>query len=286
MGTSRTTDGIAFEIVGRGQPLVLLHGGSGRRQWFSSMAPLLQDDHQLVLIDLPGHGESRHTPGAYRLQDTAEFVKRVLDHVSVGPAWLFGHSHGAHVSLVLAANSPHLVTGIIDGDAPLGRERMRAHQAKSRDLTLAWRALTGRGLTPEQVAERLLELEIRPEPDRSVSFRELFGPGHPYILELSRSLACHDGDLLDAILDRFDDTYAALEGASLLERLRCRLVLLQADPAAGGLLTQEDIDMATRALGDVTTIRLTGVGHGLQLQDPRQVADAVRSAVGAERRVA
>ncbi len=248
------------------------------------MVPLLQDDHRLVLIDLPGHGESRHTPGAYRLQDTAEFVKRVLDHVAVGPAWLFGHSHGAHVSLVLAADSPSLVTGVINGDAPLDRERMRAHQAKSRELTLAWRALTGRGLSPEQVAERLLELEIRPEPNRSVRFRELFGPGHPYILELSRSLACHDGDFLDAILDRFDDTYAALEGASLLARLRCRLVLLQADPAAGGLLTREDIDLAARALGDVTTIRLTGVGHGLQLQDPRQVADAVRASVAAEPR--
>ncbi|GAA1778676.1 alpha/beta fold hydrolase [Actinomadura chokoriensis] len=51
---------ITFEVVGRGRPLVLLHGFYGdRTTWHQSgHVAALADDHRLVLIDAHGHGES------------------------------------------------------------------------------------------------------------------------------------------------------------------------------------------------------------------------------------
>ncbi|SLH75112.1 Uncharacterised protein [Mycobacteroides abscessus subsp. abscessus] len=55
-----------------------------------------------------------------------------------------------------------------------------------------------------------------------------------------------------------------------------RIVLLAADPAAGGLVGDADIAYVTDRAAGARVHRLSGVGHGLQLQDPRQVAEALR----------
>jgi len=49
---------LAFERLGSGQPLVLLHGVGHRRQSWYPVLDLLTPHREVVLVDLPGHGES------------------------------------------------------------------------------------------------------------------------------------------------------------------------------------------------------------------------------------
>ncbi len=50
--------GLAYERLGAGPPLVLLHGLGHRRQAWDAVTGLLSPYREVVLVDLPGHGES------------------------------------------------------------------------------------------------------------------------------------------------------------------------------------------------------------------------------------
>src|SRR5204863_292870 len=50
--------GLAYERIGSGPPLVLLHGVGHRRQAWGAVLDRLTPHRDVILVDLPGHGES------------------------------------------------------------------------------------------------------------------------------------------------------------------------------------------------------------------------------------
>src|SRR5215813_12057294 len=97
--------GLAFERLGCGPPLVLLHGLGHRRQaWDVVLGPLLPH-RQVILADLPGHGESpplrpRGEPaGAVLLRE----VLGLLDELGLDTPHLAGSSLGGRLALEVAA---------------------------------------------------------------------------------------------------------------------------------------------------------------------------------------
>jgi pimeloyl-ACP methyl ester carboxylesterase len=50
--------GLAYERIGSGEPLVLLHGIGHRRQAWKAVLGRLTPHREVILVDLPGHGES------------------------------------------------------------------------------------------------------------------------------------------------------------------------------------------------------------------------------------
>jgi pimeloyl-ACP methyl ester carboxylesterase len=50
-----------YEIYGAGEPLVLLHGGAGAIEIFSSIMPDLSRNHQVIAVDLQAHGRTAPT---------------------------------------------------------------------------------------------------------------------------------------------------------------------------------------------------------------------------------
>ena len=82
--------GLAYQRHGTGEPLVLLHGIGHRRQAWSAVAGLLAPVRQLILVDLPGHGQSPPIAPAGRpvhrvLRDS---VIGLLDEPQVLVVWL------------------------------------------------------------------------------------------------------------------------------------------------------------------------------------------------------
>ena len=106
-------------------------------------------------------------------------------------------------------------------------------------MNRAWRALTDSRLSREQLLDGFLALSL-PGPRGTQSVGEVFGRDHPYVREMVACLASHDGDFLDAVLLRFDETYRRLDD-DLLAALDVPIVVLRADGAAGGLLTDDDV---------------------------------------------
>src|SRR5262245_44908560 len=109
---------VAYEDLGHGEPLVLLHGLTESREcWHEAghVAQFLRRGWRLILIDCRGHGRSEkpHAPGAYSGHSRAADVIAVLDHAGIRRAALMGHSMGGVVALATAAFHPERVSALI-----------------------------------------------------------------------------------------------------------------------------------------------------------------------------
>ncbi len=96
--------GIAYERSGHGEPLVLLHGTGGSRRHWGPVRAKLAAHHDVIAVDLPGHGESDpppaggdHTPLGY-----ASGLCALLDELRLDAAHVAGDSVGGWTALELA----------------------------------------------------------------------------------------------------------------------------------------------------------------------------------------
>ena len=108
------------ETVGRGPPMLFLHGGlmsfdsayAKQRDYFAAQ-------HQVIGIDQRGHGHSPDGPWQLSYQLMADDTAAVIQALKVGPVDVVGHSDGANIALLLARDHPELVSRIIISGANL-----------------------------------------------------------------------------------------------------------------------------------------------------------------------
>ncbi|MFP5372856.1 MAG: alpha/beta fold hydrolase [Actinomycetes bacterium] len=87
---------------GSGEPLLLLHGwGSSRRDYTAVLAELTER-FDVLNVELPGSGRSRHLDERPTVAAITDAVERTLDAEDVGTVHVLGNSLGARVALELA----------------------------------------------------------------------------------------------------------------------------------------------------------------------------------------
>ncbi len=105
---------------GRGLPIVLLHGGSAHARWWDFVAPHLTNAGRVIALDLRGHGDSDWAKNrAYRIEDYAADVGRMIKALGLKRPVLAGHSLGSFIALRYAVDHPRSLAGLIliDGRA-------------------------------------------------------------------------------------------------------------------------------------------------------------------------
>ncbi len=102
-----------YETHGEGEPLVLIPStGFSAEAWKPSQLPLAASTH-LVLHDPRGCGRSVATQQIYTIQQMANDVVALLDHLRISSAHLCGHSMGGRIALEMALNFPGRVKSLI-----------------------------------------------------------------------------------------------------------------------------------------------------------------------------
>jgi pimeloyl-ACP methyl ester carboxylesterase len=137
-GTGRYADvnGIKlyYEIHGSGRPLILLHGGLGSGEMFGPVLPLLAERHQVIAVDLQGHGRTADIDRPIDVRLMAGDIAALIDHLQLAGPDVVGYSLGAGVALQAAAKYPAkvgrlvVVSGNIRPDAIYAE--MRAQQGQ------------------------------------------------------------------------------------------------------------------------------------------------------------
>ena len=88
---------IAYQVLGSGSPIVLLHPFPVHHEFWLPAAQALSNRYQLILPDLRGHGESGAGEGPATMEKHAVDLARILDHAELGRVPLAGVSIGGYV---------------------------------------------------------------------------------------------------------------------------------------------------------------------------------------------
>jgi len=111
-----------YEIYGRGEPLVLIHGGGSTIQSsFGRIIPQLSKDCQIIAVELQNHGRSGNRKIPQTFQQDADDVAALLKSLGVGKASFFGFSNGGHTALQIAINHPEIVNKLVIASSPYKR---------------------------------------------------------------------------------------------------------------------------------------------------------------------
>ena len=164
---------LAYQRLGRGLPMVLLHGYPLDHTTWEPVIPLLENHADLILPDLRGFGGSSLTGSGYSLVDMATDVAALLDHLEVEKAILVGHSMGGYVSLAFAHAHPRRVLGLglvasqVIADPP-ERQKVRyetANVIRSQGTMFVASSMPAQLTSDETIQAVLREIALRQRPE-------------------------------------------------------------------------------------------------------------------------
>lgn len=124
---------IYYEIIGKGEPLVMIRGlGSNVDHWYEQ-APVLSKKYQLLVFDNRGIARSSDPGGPFSSRDMANDTVALMEKVGIQSAHVLGYSMGGMVAQEMALNYPEKVNGLILVATDCGiTQRIKARPEASR----------------------------------------------------------------------------------------------------------------------------------------------------------
>jgi pimeloyl-ACP methyl ester carboxylesterase len=226
--------------VGNGPAVVLIHGWLCDHQDMGPLTALLGEDHEVVSLDLRGHGISGAPAHGFAIADFAADVLEVIADLDLGPVLLVGHSLGAAIAVEVGGRAPESVRGIVIVDSQWSLTRPPA------DLVTSASNVTG-----EDFAQRR---------QRSLDFRRALQPGFDFPTPTQPIAA----QALNSML--------TWDGPSALRACSCPVHAIVAD---ANWPTVEPILPTLADVNDLSVSRVYGTGHWVQLERPDAVANAL-----------
>jgi pimeloyl-ACP methyl ester carboxylesterase len=244
---------IAYERVGEGSPLVLVHGATvDSRMWQPQLA--LADEFTVVAWDEPGAGRSSDVPAGFGLADYARCLAGLVDALGLGPAHVAGLSWGGTVALELYRHHAELVATLILVDTYAG-----------------WK-----GSLPEEEVRARVELYRRvvaaPAGEFDPAPPGLFADDTPpELVPLMEAMAA---DVRRESMSTALSVMAEADQRDLLPRISVPTLLIW-----GELDARSPLSVARQfeqAIPCTELVVIAGAGHVSNLEQPEPFNDAVR----------
>jgi pimeloyl-ACP methyl ester carboxylesterase len=102
-----------YEVRGKGEPLLLLHGGLGSSDMFAPLLPTLTKQRQVVLVDMQGHGRTELGARKFKLEAMGDDMNELLQKLGYQQVDVFGYSMGGGVGFRLAVQHPQRVRRLV-----------------------------------------------------------------------------------------------------------------------------------------------------------------------------
>jgi pimeloyl-ACP methyl ester carboxylesterase len=102
-----------FEIRGKGEPLLLLHGGLFTTELFGPVLTALAEHHRVIGVHLHGHGRTALGARKIDLVDIGRDLAVVVQKLGLRQVDVMGYSFGGGAALQLAAQHPELVRRLV-----------------------------------------------------------------------------------------------------------------------------------------------------------------------------
>ncbi len=248
---------IGYTDRGEGLPVVLLHAFPLHRGMWHPQVESLARSYRVITMDLRGHGESDAPLWRYSVQQVADDVRGLLDHLSIRQAVFAGLSMGGYVLFALYRQDPRRVRALILADTRAQADTPEGRAARFHLAQTAYRQ--GPGAVADVMIPKLLSPAThQANPDLVLQVRAM----------IERTDISGIAGSLMAMADRPDSV-------SLLEQVTCSTQVIVGDldvatPRADAELLAERIPGARLAV-------IPGAGHLSNLEQPDRFTDVVRS---------
>jgi pimeloyl-ACP methyl ester carboxylesterase len=101
---------IWYAMFGRGEPVILLHGGLSNSNYWGNQVPVLAKYYQVTVMDSRGQGRSSRDGQPFSYELMAADVIGLMDYLKIQKAAIVGWSDGAIIGLVVAIRHPERLT--------------------------------------------------------------------------------------------------------------------------------------------------------------------------------
>ena len=257
------------DLPGTGVPILLIHGiGSSSTTWGDIPNGLAASGAHVLVVDLPGHGQSSKQPGDYSLGSLASTLRDLLDHLGIERVHLVGHSLGGGVALQFSYQFPERVQSIVlVASGGLGVEAftgLRAAALPGSEWAIQW-AINGRTLAAASWAGRQLSrIGITPHVLS------------PRALETASWLADDDRrtaflSTLRSVVDVKGQRVSALEKLDLIDGGRVLIIWGESDP----MIPMQHGVNAHELLPGSRLVIFPGATHEPHVNDPTRFTDLI-----------
>ena len=104
---------ISYFDSGSGNAIILLHGYLENSTMWDFYIPEMAKTNRVIAIDLLGHGQSDCLGYIHTMDNQAEMVFAVLEHLRIDKATIIGHSMGGYVALAFAEKNPENLISLV-----------------------------------------------------------------------------------------------------------------------------------------------------------------------------
>ncbi len=241
-----------YNIEGEGEPLLLHHGYTASHLNWQPVADRLKSRYKIIMMECRGTGESEDTEDGYNLDQYAEDVVGLLDHLKIDKLTFAGHSMGGGIGYTLGLKhasrlnrlilmAPIPAAGIANmPDEEVIKSRLAARQRKDRDFFFA-----------EQVAMR-----FRDDVQTDAWFQS----------RVDHLLRASEGHLLGGLQTMFD-----LDVEDQLPTLNLPTLMIAG--GVDGLLAANLRDY--QLLPNASLHVISRAGHEVAIHEPDSVSDAI-----------
>lgn len=177
---------IAYDDVGSGPPVLLLHGYPFNRSLWLEQVTALAQTCRVITLDFRGHGQSESSPGPTTMERLAQDVALLLDSLAVSKAVIGGISMGGYVTLSFYRHFRDRVSSLLlvdtraQADTEEGKQ-VRANQIqtiRAEGMAPIVDAMLPKLLHPETVSKRpelvkrIREMMLRTAPEGAIAALE------------------------------------------------------------------------------------------------------------------
>lgn len=238
-------------ILGEGQPIIILHGFLGMSDnWKSMGSKYAEEGFEVHLLDLRNHGKSFHS-SEFNYDLLAEDVKQYMDYHHLGEATILGHSMGGKTAMLFACRYPQFTRKLIVADiAP--KFYPPHHQDIINGLNLLdIRNISSRNDADEQLSKYIKNVGIRQFLLKNLYWEEKGVLGFRFNLEVLSGKMEEIGENIGST-----DTY---NGPTLF---------LRGDRSE--YITPDDLAVIKRHFPMATVETIEKAGHWLHAENPSQ----------------
>ncbi len=155
---------LAYTDQGRGMPVVLLHAFPQNRAMWAPQVEALSKTHRIIAPDFRGFGESDAPQGPYTLDQFADDVAGLLDHLTIQRAVFVGLSMGGYTLFAFYRKYAARVTGVVLADT---KAQADTEEGRAGRFAMAQTAQTnGAGAVADIMLPKLLSpIALQTKPD-------------------------------------------------------------------------------------------------------------------------